>query len=450
MRWLLGKDLRILRRSPALVTVLVVYPAIVALLIGLSLSRGPATPRVAVLNEVPPGARTVQVGAESIDAQRYAQQLFSEIDPVTVHSRAEARRLVRQGKVVAAIVIPPDVTQRLESAVNLGGGARPQIEVIYNGRDPLKTRYVESLITSRVAAANRALSQRVTKAAGGYLDILLHGGDFGILGQNYQVLGLERSRDIVDTSLQDLPPSSPVRKRLQDVARFAQLAIDNLDLSGQLLSTVSEPLRVKRDVVDGRHTPLETFAVAVAAIVSLMLVTLLLAAGLLALERQDHTFRRLVRGLVRPTALLGEKALLAGACGVVVAGLLLALVGVFVPLQWGRVPLWLAALAAAGVAFGALGVALGSVVRDVQAASLLAFALALPLAFLAVVPESAVSDGLYHVIAVISALFPFKPGLRALDAALGSGGAMGVPLAHLAVLAVAYGAAARVAVRRAA
>ena len=450
MRWLLGKDLRILRRSPALVVVLIVYPAIVALLIGLSLSRGPERPRVAVFNQVPPGERTVQVGAESIDAQRYAQELFSAIDPVTVHSRAQARRLVLQGKVVAAIVIPRDVTRQLESAVNLGGGTPPQVEVIYNGRDPLKTRYVESLITSRVAAANRALSRRLTAVAGGYLDILLHGGDFGILGQKYQVLGLERSRDIVDTSLKELPPSAPARKRLQDVARFAQLAIDNLDLSGQLLSTVSEPLRVKRDVVAGRHTPLETFAVAVAAIVSLMLVTLLLAAGLLALERQDHTFRRLLRGLVRPVELLGEKALLAGACGVVVAALLLALVGIFVPLQWGRSPLWLVALAAAGVAFGALGVALGSVVRDVQAASLLAFALALPLAFLAVVPEGAVSATLFDVVTAISALFPFKPALRALDAALGSGGSLGVPIAHLALLAGVYGAAARLAVRRAA
>lgn len=449
MRWLLGKDLRILRRSPALLVVLVVYPAIVALLIGLSLSRGPGTPRVAIVNGVPPGARTVQVGSESLDAQRYADQLFAAVDAVKVRSRAAARRLVQDGKVIAAIVIPADVTRRLQSAVNLGGGAVPSIEVIYNGRDPLKTRYVESLISSRVAAANRALSQRVATIAGGYLGILLNGGDFGILGQHYKVLGLRRSRTIVNTSLAALPPRSPVRKELQDVARFAQLAIDNLDLSDEILATVSEPLHVRRVVIDGRHTPLETFAVAVAVIVSLMLVTLLLAAGLLALERQDHTFRRLVRGLVRPAALLGEKALLAGGIGVVVSAALLAVVGIFVPLDWGRAGLWLLALAVAGVAFGALGVALGAVVRDVQAASLLAFALALPLAFLAVVPQSAVSPALFDVIGAVSAAFPFKPALHGLDAALGAGGSMAGPAAHLAGLAVAYAVAARAAIRRA-
>ena len=43
-----------------------------------------------------------------------------------------------------------------------------------------------------------------------------------------------------------------------------------------------------------------------------MFVTVLLAAGTLALEREENAFRRLVRGLVSPTALLAEKALLAG------------------------------------------------------------------------------------------------------------------------------------------
>ena len=62
MRWLALKDLRILGRSPLLVATLLLYPAIVALLIGLSLSRGPDQPRVAVLNEVPVEDRSIAVG----------------------------------------------------------------------------------------------------------------------------------------------------------------------------------------------------------------------------------------------------------------------------------------------------------------------------------------------------------------------------------------------------
>ena len=88
--------------------------------------------------------------------------------------------------------------------------------------------------------------------------------------------------------------------------------------------------------------------------------------------------------------------------------------------------------------------------RDVQAASLLAFALALPLAFLAVVPESAISKTLFDVISAVSALFPFKAALDAVDRGLGAGGSMAPPLLHLAILAFAYGLLARRTVRRAA
>ena len=57
VRWMLAKDLRILRRSPALTLLLIIYPAVVAVLIGLALSRGPALPRVAFLNGIPSARR---------------------------------------------------------------------------------------------------------------------------------------------------------------------------------------------------------------------------------------------------------------------------------------------------------------------------------------------------------------------------------------------------------
>ena len=69
------------------------------------------------------------------------------------------------------------------------------------------------------------------------------------------------------------------------------------------------------------------------------------------------------------------------------------------------------------VAFATLGVALGAIVRDVRAASLLALFVSLPLVFLALVPSAAVSSGLFDAIRIISAIFPFKPALEALDAA---------------------------------
>ena len=52
MRWLLLKDLQILRRSPLLSALLVIYPIVLAVLIGFAVSRGPEKPKVAFLNQI--------------------------------------------------------------------------------------------------------------------------------------------------------------------------------------------------------------------------------------------------------------------------------------------------------------------------------------------------------------------------------------------------------------
>jgi ABC-2 type transport system permease protein len=232
------------------------------------------------------------------------------------------------------------------------------------------------------------------------------------------------------------------------VLRFGELARENLDLSDEILNTIGTPIKIDTEIVEGGTTPLSSFAVAVAVAVSLMFVTVLLAAGTLALEREENAFARLIRGLVSPTGLLSEKALLAAACSTVVALLMLCGLALFVDLDWGRFPLWVVAVAAGSIGFASLGLAVGALTREVRAASLLAFMLALPLAFLALVPSGAVSSALYDVIRTVSALFPFKPTLDAMDAALNDAGGMAGAVAHLAALTVGFGLLARLALRR--
>ncbi len=52
------------------------------------------------------------------------------------------------------------------------------------------------------------------------------------------------------------------------------------------------------------------------------------------------------------------------------------------------------------------------------------------------------------MIRAISAAFPFKPALDALDAALNDTGDLGGPLLHLAGLTLAFGLLGRLALRR--
>ncbi|HEV2820047.1 MAG TPA: ABC transporter permease [Solirubrobacteraceae bacterium] len=450
MRHLLGKDLRILGRSPLLVGLLVVYPLVVALLIGFALTRGPEKPRVALANEVPESASTINLGGEEINIGDYADELFAAVEPVEVDSREEALERVRSGDVLGALVIPEDATRRLQEAINLGsvGGEPPQVEVIVNTEGPLQGAFVNSLIQTQLSQANAALSERATEAAVESLEILLSGGSFGVLGQSVDILGLQRSIQVLEGVQQSLPENDLQRAAVEQVQDFAQLAVDNLDFTDEVLSTINAPVQVETTRLEGgAATTLDDFTVAVAVSVSLMFVCLLLAAGMLALEREENAFGRLVRGLVSRLGVVLEKVALAALCGGAVGGIMLVGLAVFLGLDFARAPAWLAALALASLAFGALGVLVGALARDVRAASLLAFLLSLPLAFLALVPPGAVSGVLGTVIDVVSAIFPFAPTLEAVQASI-AGGALLAPLAHLAVLLVAFTALGRLALAR--
>ena len=448
MRWLLLKDLQILRRSPLLVALLVIYPVVIAVLFGFALSGGPEKPRVAFANLVPPGESEFSIGGQTLDAADYADRLFESIEPIRVDSREEAIEKVRSGDALGALVLPADATERLRAMLSLGGGEPPAVEVYYNAEDPVKRRFVESTIEARLAEANAALSEVVLREAANYIDVIVRGGEIPLpLIGAVQILGLERTQAIIDSITEELPRDSPDRAALEQVSRFAELAAENLDVSQPILGSIGSPVRVEQHVVEGRRTPLEAFAVAVAVTVSLMFVTLLLAAGLLALEREEQAFGRLVRGLVSRTALLAEKVVLSALCALVVTLLMLVGLAAFVGLDWSRAPAWLAALLGAAAGFAAMGVAIGGLAREVRVATLLAILLALPIVFLALVPSGSVNPVLYDAINVISGLFPFKPALRALDAAI-NGGELLLPLVHLLALTAAFFAVARLALRR--
>jgi ABC-2 type transport system permease protein len=441
VRWLLRKDLLILRRSRLLVGVLVVYPIALALLIGLALSRSPSKPKVAIVDETPPG-QTIRVGSERVRVSQYADQLFNQVIPVHVPSRARAVAEIKSGRALAAVVIPRDIAARISSGLLQGN-----IEVLYNG-NALEQSLVRSQLNSALAQANLGFSEQIQRAAAQAIGVLLTGGNLGVLGAPPNLIGLGEISPTLHAILARLPPG-PERTQLQRIDRFAEFANQNLGLAKNALSTIGQPIKVTSTLVEGRRTPLNTFAVVVAVSVSLMFVCVLLAAGGVALEREDHTLPRLARGLVTREALLAEKLVLAAALALALALAMLAGIGAFVSLDFSRAGQWLLALAAGAVAFGALGIAIGALAHEVRAASLLAFLLSLPLAFGALVPSGAVSSGLYGAIAAISFVFPFKAALQALDAAVnGASPGIGVSVAHLLALTLLFGALARIGLRR--
>jgi ABC-2 type transport system permease protein len=417
-------------------------------MIGFALSSPPAKPTVAILNEVPVGQGRLKFGNQRINISTYANQLFKSIQPLKVSSRDEAVAKVKSGQALAAVIIPSDIVGQIQSLVTTGVGD-PTIELILNSNDPLERQLADQAINARVNDVQQAVSKQVLRFAVSDLQLVLNGGSLQILGQNVELLGLRNTRAIVRGTIAALPKRSPLRTALAQVDNFANLAVTGLGFASPLLHEIGKPLTVVTTDLNGKTTPTDSYAVAIAVIVSLMFVTLLLAAGMLAVERSENAYSRLVRGLVSPNRLLSEKVILAAGCAGLVTLLMSAFVSLFVHLEWSRFPLWVLALAFGGLAFGALGVAIGGAARDVGVASLMAFLLSLPIAFVALVPGTAVSGALKSILDVIAFVFPFRAALQAISNAFsGTAPGIGWPLVHLAVLAVAFVVLARLSMRR--
>jgi ABC-type multidrug transport system permease subunit len=448
MRWLLIKDLQILKRSPLLVGLLIVYPVVIALMIGFALSSPPGKPTVALYDAVPTGKGELSIGNQRVNISHYANQLFASINAIRVNSRAEAIAKVKSGQAQAALIIPADIVGQINSLITQGVG-NPTVQLVLNTRDPLEREFAQQAISARANQVEQAVSKQVLGVAATDLRTVLNGGTLRFLGQSIPLLGLKNTRAIVQGTIASLPAKSPLKPALSQVVAFAGLAIGGLGFATPVLQSIGSPLTIQQVELAGKTTPTASYAAAIAVIVSLMFVGVLLAAGLLALERSENAYSRLIRGLVTPTSLLSEKVVISAAGAAAVTLLMSAFVSLFVHLDWARFPLWVAALGLGGLAFGALGVAIGGLAREVSVASLMAFVFTLPIAFIALVPGDAVSGTLRSILDAVAFVFPFRAALQAVSNAFsGAGPGIGWPLVHLAVLTLAFGALARLAMRR--
>ena len=293
MRWLLLKDLQILRRSPLQATLLVAYPILIAVLVGFAISPEAEKPRVAFLNEVPAGSR-VMVGGARLPALDVEGRICRRVDCVRVDSRRQALDAVSSGEALAALILPSDLVNQINSLSTPTPGV-PEVEVLVNEENPIKAQAVDDRISALLAEANLAVAKRIAGEGSRFIDLLVNGGRFEVVGQSIEILGLHRTAKIL-AEVRPALRSGPLRDSLDRVIRFAALSSQNLDLASPLLDRLAQPIEVNKVVVNGSSPPLDIFAIAVAATFTLAFVVILLVAGSLALEREENAFPRLTRG----------------------------------------------------------------------------------------------------------------------------------------------------------
>jgi ABC-2 type transport system permease protein len=441
IRLLLGKDLRRLGRSPLLLVALVVYPLLIALLVGLVVRYAGEKPRIALVDEtgLP---RTIQLGEQRFDLRSLFEDA-TEVDLVRMPAD-QAERELSTGRSLASLTIPRDFTVKLRRP-----NESPRI-VLRTSEGAIGTQAVEKM-RALTYAINLQLQQAFIETNLGYVDLLKRGGT-GQLGENeVTIIGLENAHEELERLARSDDPD--VAAAAAELAGFVEQVDGAIVQVGEYLQATANPIELVAEQDTGRTWLLSAQVQAYALALALAFVAVLLGAAAITSEREERTLGRLARGLVGRTALVAEKVLLVGGLGAAI-GLLLALAfgavveagGVSGGQPWERLPLLALGLVLAAGAFGALGVLLGSLARDPSAAMLLALLVGLPVVLLGVIPA-----GTFALSDAISALVPFGHAVDLATAALYDDdplGTVGRECAWLAGLAVAFAALARLAMRR--
>jgi ABC-2 type transport system permease protein len=440
---LLVKDLRILGRSPALLAALILYPLVFAVLVGLVVRYASDRPRVAFvdLDRLP---ETLTVGGQRFNVPGVISEVQGSVDLVPMDEE-EADRQLATGGIVAEIVVPPGFASKLRGMVE-----SPKL-VLRTARGGLSGR-VEQQTQALVYALNRRLQTAYIKANLAYVKLIVEGGQGSFLGEEFDIVGLDRAAEMLD-EIERTSDDPEIVERARELATFVREARLALGASDQSLRATANPIELEVDTKAGRTWLLSAQLQAYALGLTLAFICVLLAAAALAAERDENVIGRLLRGLVRLVDLVLVKVLLAALVAVGLGFAIALLFGALAEIlavsggePWQRLPLLVVGLALAGGAFGAFGALIGALSRESRTAVLVAFLATLPLVLVGLVPEGAARAAWWAARA-----FPFSHSVDFFQAALydtNPWGTLAREAAWLLGLALAFCAAARLAVRR--
>jgi hypothetical protein len=433
---LFRKDVLVLKRSPALVGVLVAYPILIAVLIGLMATYANAKPKVGLVDEDNLPA-TIVVAGQRFHVDRTIDEVSRNVKLVRL-SESEARRQLADGRLVAVITVPEGFLAVLQGLVH-----SPQL-ILDTGQGGITPR-VRQQMQALVYNLNLRLQRAFIKADIGYVNLLLHGGSGRVLGHTFHVLGLDGAQ----RELAGLPRG----KRLDAIRDFVHDARLALSLTNSAIRATAAPIELKEAPQSGRTWVLSAQVQAYALGLTISFLALLLAAGALAAERDENVIGRLARGLVSLGELVWAKVALAAFVALLLGFTLALTFGIAIQAgdvtggePWQRLPLVAVGLLFAGGSFGAVGALVGGLTREARTASLVAILLVLPLVFLGLVPREIVPPAGW-----ISDAFPFIHAVRLFNSALYDlrpWGTFSREVGWLAGIGAVFGVLARLSARR--
>jgi hypothetical protein len=399
------KDLRMLARTRGLLLLLLLYPLVMAVIIGgVLLQQGP--PRIAFVNEDLSGD-SVEIGDSEFSIETYVKQAERNGVDVVEMEREEAERALDDGQVAGVLVIPQGTVATLQTQLS---GAELDFLV---GDNPLGS-VVSQRMRGVIYNINLRISEALIETNREYLETLVSGGEVVVNGDEFDLYGLAPIEDDLREAREELEAADAdeeLIERLDRAIEFADDAGTAIGLADKALEATAAPVRLDVERAEGKSPLLTAQALGFALAVSIAFVCVVLVGASLAAERDEGVLGRLLRGMARPWQVLAGKLLLGVLLGVLFCSGLFAVFAVLEPQAWTRLPLLLGAVAVSSLACSAIGALIAVLARDARTATLVGILLVLPLAPLALV-------GTTGVVAFAENLLPIAPSRELFNAVL--------------------------------
>ncbi|HUR69942.1 MAG TPA: ABC transporter permease [Candidatus Thermoplasmatota archaeon] len=423
----LGKDARLVLRNRPLLAALLLYPFLLALVLGAAFQEPPSTLDLAVV-DLDKSGETIDVGGETIGVEDLLASAGGFARVQRPASEDAALRLLRAGDVDAVLVVPPGFIGDLQ---RFGGNAT--LRVIVDESDPVRAGVARNAVEGAVDAFVRSVVQKKIDDVVELLRLTAEGGQTTILFAPVDVLGIDGSIARLQEVRGSLANGSAEMRKVDEVVAFLEFARTFLGNSEQYLTTTAVPLSVQAEGLAAKPASLASIAIPGALVLGVFWTGALAAALLSARERETGADRRIAAAPHARLAQGASKAIVALLAALVPAGIVLVLGIGALGASVADPAMAVVALAIAALAAAALGGLAAALARSTGGAALLAVLALLPMLLL---------GGLFYPVAympaparAVASVLPVTLATDALRGAMLRGSTLPELAAPLAALA---------------
>lgn len=332
------------------------------LLVGVSADRCPCL------------GETLWIEGENYDAARLLRNFSRDVvEMEDYRDEREARTALQEGRIDAAIVIPPGFIRRLKMLEKAA-----DVEVIIDQSSMVKAEFAETSIRGFLSRVSERVVEEKMRAVVAGLRVLVDGGDFF----GTQVVGLSRIRDDLAGIRDELAARPELREKVDEGIRLADTVIGDIEEAADYLRGTALPVNLRITSVAGKPLAARDAVVPSLIALSMLWTGVLCGAILMVLEDEEGMRVRLRLTSMGPLALIGSKLILAACIVFVQSSVMLLLAVAAFRTFASNLFLALATIAVASLSCIGLGLVLAAFARQVAGAVILSVLVSFPLIFI--------------------------------------------------------------------